>query len=126
MTLERWHVMIDSREEGPDTLVAEFEIRADSPWFAGHFPDQPILPGVAILAMAAETIRFFAGMRRQKVRIAGLKRVRFKLPIKPQDPVTIEVSREGAEKTAAYLFQVRVREEIACTGVMLTEQTGVD
>jgi len=124
MTLDRWHFMINSREDGPDTLIAEFEIRPDSPWFAGHFPDQPILPGVAILVMATEAIQSFAGRRQQKVRIAGLKRVRFKLPIKPHDPVTVEISRDGAEAAVTYIFEVRVRKEIACTGVMLTEQTG--
>lgn len=126
MTPECWHTMIDSRESGPETMVAEFAIRADSPWFSGHFPGRPILPGVAILAMAAETIRFFAGKRQQQVRIAGLKRVRFKLPVKPEDPVTVTLSRDGSGKPdAAYAFEVRVGDEIACAGVMQAEQTGI-
>jgi 3-hydroxyacyl-[acyl-carrier-protein] dehydratase len=125
MTIEIWHLMTNFREETPDSLIAEFQVREDSPWFAGHFPDEPILPGVAILSMAAEMVRHFEGIRQRKIRIAGLKRVRFRLPVKPHDTVTMELTCEKADMVTNYRFQARVKEEIACTGVVLAEQTGV-
>ena len=125
MALESWHLMTNPREKDPGSLIAEFQIREDSPWFAGHFPDEPILPGVAILSMAAEMIRHFEGIRQRKIRIAGLKRVRFRLPVKPHDTVTMELTFEKADRVVSYGFQTRVKGEIVCTGVVLAEQTGV-
>jgi 3-hydroxyacyl-[acyl-carrier-protein] dehydratase len=125
MTIEIWHLMTNFREETPASLIAEFQVREDSPWFAGHFPDEPILPGVAILSMAAEMVRHFEGIRQRKIRIAGLKRVRFRLPVKPHDTVAMELTCEKADIVTNYRFQARVKEEIACTGVVLAEQTGV-
>lgn len=124
MTLEGWHFMINPREDPPGTLIADFQIREDSPWFAGHFPGEPILPGVAILSMATEMVRRFEGMQQKQIRIAGLKRVRFKLPVKPHDTVTLALSREKAGRVSTYAFQARVKAEIACTGVVLAEPTG--
>ena len=113
--------MINPREEPPGTLIADFQIREDSPWFAGHFPQEPILPGVAILSMAAEMITYLERDLQRKTRIAGLKRVRFRLPIKPRDMVTLELTCEKDDRILNYRFQACVRGEIACTGVILSE-----
>jgi 3-hydroxyacyl-[acyl-carrier-protein] dehydratase len=125
VTLEKWHLMTHPKEKTPGSWIAEFRVREDSPWFAGHFPDEPILPGVAILSMAAEMIRHFEGNPQRKTRIAGLKRVRFRLPVKPQDKVTMELTCEKADRVVSYRFQALVRGEIACTGVVLSERAGV-
>lgn len=125
MALESWHIMANPRENPPGSLMAEFQIREDSPWFAGHFPKEPILPGVAILFMVAEIIRHFETAPKNRIRIKGLKRVRFRLPVKPQDTVTLELTREAAGRIDSYVFQARVRGEIACAGVVLSERTGV-
>jgi 3-hydroxyacyl-[acyl-carrier-protein] dehydratase len=117
--------MINPREEPPGTLMADFQIREDSPWFDGHFPEEPILPGVAILSMVTEMIGHFEGMQQKEIRIAGLKRVRFKLPVRPQDTVTLALSREKTGRVFTYAFQAWVKEELACAGVVLAEQAGI-
>jgi 3-hydroxymyristoyl/3-hydroxydecanoyl-(acyl carrier protein) dehydratase len=121
MALENWHLMTNPRMITTGSLMAEFQIRDDSPWFAGHFPEEPILPGVAVLAMAAEMITYLEGNLQRKTRIAGLKRVRFRLPIRPRDMVTLELTCEKDDGILNYRFQACVRGEIACTGVILSE-----
>ena len=41
-------------EEGK-RILAEREIRSEEPHFAGHFPDEPIMPGVLITEALAQT-----------------------------------------------------------------------
>jgi 3-hydroxymyristoyl/3-hydroxydecanoyl-(acyl carrier protein) dehydratase len=125
MALESWHLMTSPGEKAPGSLITEFRIGEDSLWFAGHFPDEPILPGVAILSMVAEMIRHFEGNPQRKTRITGLKRVRFRLPVKPHDTVSMELTCEKADRVTSYRFQACVKEEIACTGVVLCEQADV-
>ena len=39
-----------------DRITASACVPADSVWYAGHFPGNPILPGIAILALVEEAI----------------------------------------------------------------------
>lgn len=124
MSLEPWHLMINPAGKTVGSLTAEFQIREDSPWFAGHFPEGPVLPGVAILSMVVEMIRHFEGSPQGRTRIAGLKRVRFRLPVKPNDTVALALTCEKADRAVSYGFQARVKGEIACTGIVLSERAG--
>ena len=83
------------------------------------------LVAIRIVSMVTEMIGHFEGMQQKKIRIAGLKRVRFKLPVRPQDTVTLALSREKAGRVFTYAFQAWVKEELACAGVVLAEQAGI-
>ena len=86
-----------------DRLTASASVPADSIWYSGHFPGTPLLPGIAILALVKEAI-------------SG--RVRFRLPVRPDDRMVIEIAREKKGAGFAYGFSVFLSEELACTGVL--------
>ena len=102
----------------PDHLTASASVPADSIWYAGHFPGTPLLPGVAILALVKEAISEAELREGKKVVITGVGRVRFRLPVKPDDRMVIDISREKKEDGFAYGFSVFLFEELACTGVL--------
>ncbi|MDM8535928.1 hypothetical protein QUF70_04170 [Desulfobacterales bacterium HSG17] len=96
-------------------IFAEAEAGEDSPWFSGHFPGAPILPGIAQLALVLDSLQ---EAFKSNLRIAGLTRVRFRKIIKPGDSLEINViNNKGDAKT--YSFKIMIKDEIACAGTLL-------
>ena len=55
------------------------------------------------------------------MRIAGIRRVRFRKPVRPDEQLFIEICRENAEREPGYLFRALVGGEVACTGLVSVE-----
>ncbi len=99
-----------------DQITASARVPGDSVWYAGHFPGNPILPGIAILALVKEAIHTLEQKEKRQVLITGIGRVRFRLPVKPDDWMTLKISRESKQDRLTYEFSVCLAEELACTG----------
>ena len=54
MTL--WYEWSFDNQEADGEVKAHIRVPADSPWFDGHFPDAPVLPGVAQLGMVHDLL----------------------------------------------------------------------
>jgi len=124
MTKSDWHSLNCMVQNDPGQIAADTVVKADSPWFSGHFPGWPILPGIAMLSMVTDAVRYDEGKRGNQVRITGIKRVRFRLPIHPDDPIAISVSRTKGESEDSYSFKIAVKQDIACTGIVTAERIG--
>jgi 3-hydroxymyristoyl/3-hydroxydecanoyl-(acyl carrier protein) dehydratase len=107
--------MTPGQEPAP-TIAGQVSMPADSPWFKGHFPGDPMLPGIAQLHLVMEAIRTSLG---HGVCLVGLKRVRFKRVIRPEETIAIAAD-PVPEKTGMIRFQLTVEGENACSGLMLT------
>ncbi len=62
----------------------------DEQFFAGHFPDEPIVPGVILVESMAQSCRAWLNMRLgKKARgfIASIERAKFLKPVRPGDMV---------------------------------------
>ncbi len=102
-----------------ERVTASAVVPRDSAWYAGHFPGKPILPGIAILDLVKEAIITSELREGRRVLITGLGRVRFRLPVKPDDLMTLEIAREKKRDGMAYLFSVKLAGEAACTGAFM-------
>ena len=99
-------------------IVMYTKVLPDSPWFSGHFPDDPILPGIAQLEMALDGIK---RLNQKNLRISGARKVRFKQFIRPNDKIKIKVVlRQG--DALSYSFRIVVDEEMACNGILTVEE----
>ena len=99
-----------------DHITASAHVAADSVWYAGHFPGNPILPGIAVLALVEEAILASEQKEKRQVVITGIGRVRFRLPVKPDDRMTLKIDRVRKNTGLTYEFSVCLTEELACTG----------
>lgn len=84
--------------------VVEFEpeIRAvgiknvtiNEPFFQGHFPNNPVMPGVLIveaMAQVAGIMAFKSGAEGKNVYFMSIEKVKFRKPVVPGDQLRLEV-----------------------------------
>ncbi|TRM10736.1 3-hydroxyacyl-ACP dehydratase FabZ [Lentibacillus cibarius] len=85
---------VTEMEEGK-RVTAVKNVTANEPYFQGHFPDYPVMPGVLIVEALAQTGAIgVLGMEENQGKIgflAGLDKCRFKRQVKPGDQLQLEV-----------------------------------
>jgi 3-hydroxymyristoyl/3-hydroxydecanoyl-(acyl carrier protein) dehydratase len=87
----------------------EFAIGADHPSLPGHFPGNPIVPGVVILDEVVAALRAaLPGLR-----VAGMAQVKFLAPLRPGESVRLVL--EQTSDTQAQ-FQCRARDTVIASG----------
>jgi 3-hydroxyacyl-[acyl-carrier-protein] dehydratase len=79
-------------------LVALKNVTANEPFFPGHFPDHPVMPGVMILEVMAQATGILAlrtlGEELTEESIyyfAGVDSARFRVPVVPGDQLIVRV-----------------------------------
>jgi 3-hydroxyacyl-[acyl-carrier-protein] dehydratase len=79
-------------------LVALKNVTANEPYFPGHFPDHPVMPGVLIveaMAQAAAMLGLLSSGQKSDGRnvyyFVGIDDARFKRPVRPGDQLVLEV-----------------------------------
>jgi 3-hydroxymyristoyl/3-hydroxydecanoyl-(acyl carrier protein) dehydratase len=87
--------------EANGTALFEFQFSAGDPTFAGHFPTQPILPGVFQLEIARAAAQWVLNC---PLRVGGVSKAKFLRPISPGEPVRVELKlseKDGAIQARA-------------------------
>ena len=106
-------------------LKAVKNVTANEPFFQGHFPGRPIMPGVLILeAMAQASCVLVAGGMTDPQEdglylLTGVKDARFKRPVVPGDSLLLDVVL-GRRKRNYAIFNVTasVGDEVAATATL--------
>jgi len=108
-----WYSLLDLKMPAPGEISAQVTVNDDSPWFSGHFPDNPILPGIAQLHMVADII---ALSRQESLYIKRLNRVKFKKIVRPGDELEIHAS--ATDTIGLYSFRLTHEAQDVCSGMM--------
>ncbi|MFC1798929.1 3-hydroxyacyl-ACP dehydratase FabZ [Thermodesulfobacteriota bacterium] len=83
--------------EPDQRIVALKNVTINEPFFQGHFPGTPIMPGVLIIEALAQTggILFFDSLSEEHhgalVYFMGMDKVKFRKPVEPGDQIVLEV-----------------------------------
>lgn len=84
--------------QGNERIVGIKNVSINENFFQGHFPNQPVMPGVLICEAMAQVGAIFAykargGVTDNKVFVlTGLDKVKFKRPVEPGDQLRMELS----------------------------------
>jgi 3-hydroxyacyl-[acyl-carrier-protein] dehydratase len=80
------------------SLVAIKNVSINEPFFQGHFPEKPVMPGVLILEALAQATGLLAFKTGDEQRepgtlyyLVGMDRARFKRPVEPGDQLRLSV-----------------------------------
>jgi 3-hydroxyacyl-[acyl-carrier-protein] dehydratase len=80
------------------TVRLRDEISALHPALAGHFPGDPIVPGVVVLRRVCRAVT-----RERGGTVTAVPVVKFHLPLRPTEPFDIELAPAGDDR---YRFRV--------------------
>ncbi len=99
---------INAKESSPTEIWAELVINANHKIFEGHFPNQPVVPGVCMMQMIKEILEQVTGKETNLVQAADMK---FLAVINPLENNLIHASiklvtdESGAINIVASLFK---------------------
>ncbi|MBI2992675.1 MAG: 3-hydroxyacyl-ACP dehydratase FabZ [Gammaproteobacteria bacterium] len=87
------------------TLRAIKNVTINEPFFAGHFPGKPLMPGVLIIeamAQAAAILGELSGAVRHSENrlyyLVGVDNARFRKPVEPGDQLAIEIRLQAVRR----------------------------
>ena len=102
--------------EAGKRIVALKNVTVNEPYFVGHFPRRPVMPGVMMLealAQAAALLSFDAlGAKAEDNTLyyfAGIDSARFKRPVEPGDQMILDVT---LERMKSMIFKFRARASV--------------
>jgi 3-hydroxyacyl-[acyl-carrier-protein] dehydratase len=108
-------------------------VTINEPFFVGHFPRRPVMPGVLMLEAMAQSAALlsFATMDvtpddKTVYYFAGIDGARFKRPVEPGDQLVMDVSLTRM-KAGIFKFKAaaRVGEELACEAELMCTMRNV-
>ncbi len=102
-------------------------VTINEPFFTGHFPHRPVMPGVLMLEAMAQAAALLAfdtlGVTPDDKTVyyfAGIDGARFKRPVEPGDQLVMDVTLDRM-KAGIFKFKgvTRVGEDVACEAELM-------
>jgi 3-hydroxyacyl-[acyl-carrier-protein] dehydratase len=109
------------------SIQALKNVTINEPFFNGHFPHRPVMPGVLMLEALAQAAALLAfdmlGMTPDDKTVyyfAGIDSARFKRPVEPGDQLLLHVTLERM-KAGIFKFKgvVRVADQVVCEAELM-------
>jgi 3-hydroxyacyl-[acyl-carrier-protein] dehydratase len=115
-------VFIDSIRElaAGERAVGEKTFPRADPIFRGHFPGDPLVPGVLLVEALAQVAGCAAGQPGRPMRLAAIKGVKFPNSARPDELISLAAQKVGAAGGLwQFAVEARVAERIVAEGVLV-------
>jgi 3-hydroxyacyl-[acyl-carrier-protein] dehydratase len=114
-----------------ESLTGIKNVTYNEPFFQGHFPQRPVMPGVLILEAMAQATGLLAfrtlgntADRETLYFLVGMNKVRFKQPVEPGDQLVITANLIR-KKSSIWMFDCSARVDgklVSSAEIMCTER----
>ncbi|MBC8453747.1 3-hydroxyacyl-ACP dehydratase FabZ [PVC group bacterium] len=108
-------------------IITERELRNDEPHFAGHFPGQPVMPGVLITDALAQTSGLLIGLSKKTTEsesqdgifFLGSANMKYPAPAVPGDLLRMTAFAEGTSgKLSRFIVEACVGRKLVAQGTL--------
>ena len=115
------------------SLIAIKNVTVNEPFFPGHFPHHPVMPGVLIVEALAQACAILS-LKSQDVMpnedsifyFVGINKARFRRPVLPGDQLTLKVALKRRMKGVwQYEGEAYVGEELAASAELMCTYKGI-
>ncbi len=103
-------LLVDRIEElEPERVVGIKNVTINEPFFMGHFPDFPVMPGVLIIESMAQVagvlvLSSIPDRHKKLVLLASVEEAKFRKQVRPGDQLRIEMKVAKRKATIAKMF----------------------
>jgi len=100
-------LLVDRIEEiEAERIVGIKNVTVNEPFFVGHFPDYPVMPGVLIVEAMAQVagvlvLHQMQDRKNKVVLLATVQEAKFRKPVRPGDQLRIEMKLDKRKATMA-------------------------
>jgi len=106
-----------------ERIVGLKNVTANEPFFVGHFPDFPVMPGVLVVEAMAQVagvlvLKSIPERHSKIVLLASIEEAKFRRPVLPGDQLRIEMTLSRRKATVAKMFG-----KVTVHGVVVAEAT---
>ena len=104
--------------------VGQKNVTINEPFFVGHFPEHPIMPGVLIIEMMAQVggvmLLTLDEHRGKLAYLAGVEDARFRKPVLPGDVLVAEVTKTKSRGSIGWVkAEAKVDGVVVCHAVLM-------
>src|SRR5438874_9148337 len=101
-----------------ERIVGIKNVTANEPFFSGHFPDFPVMPGVLIIEAMAQTagvliLKSMPDRHNKLVLLVAVENARFRKPVVPGDTLRMEMKILKRKSTVAKMSGVATVDGVA-------------
>ena len=117
-------------EMGADFLVGIKNVTPTAPFFMGHFPDFPVMPGVLILEAMAQcggilVLKDLPDRHNKLVLFASIKEAKFRKPVLPGDILRLELKVLKRKSTVVKMQgTATVDGQVVAEGIVMCKVVG--
>ena len=109
----------DAKGNQVDYAVGTYHVRGDEFFLQGHFPDYPVVPGVILCEMMAQSCAMLLGdeIRTKRPPYTGIDNVRFKYQVRPGDTIVLRSTITDRRQSLIFVkAEAKVDGKLCCRG----------
>ena len=115
-------------------LIGIKNVTHNEPYFPGHFPQRPVMPGVLILEALAQATGILAFKTVDRIPDAdtlyyfvGIDKARFKRPVEPGDQLVLKVEYiKRLRGIWKFTGVAKVDDELVCSAEIMCAERGIE